>query len=89
MAALLVRIRVGQWTHADIQTLEGKSHDKRLPAEGAVHFVAVRHQVAKCNNHCNQDLAACTNVEIHESTAANISLNSGLPGRGHAAEERL
>eukprot|EP00435_Cladocopium_sp_Y103_P029919 s2382_g7.t1 len=75
-AALLARIRVGEWTDADIETLQRmafKKHDKRKPAEGAVHLFATRQQVAKRNNDYIEDFAAGLNREIYESPAADIS----------------
>ena len=81
-AALLARIRVGQQTDADIQTLQRmafKKSDKRKPPEGAVHLFATRQQVAKRNNEYIEDFAARMNLEIYESPAVDISLSSGAP----------
>ena len=81
-AALLARIRVGQQTDADIQTLQSmalKKNDKRRPAEGAVHLFATRQQVARRNNEYIENFAAHMNLEIYESPAVDISLSSGTP----------
>eukprot|EP00435_Cladocopium_sp_Y103_P035789 s1242_g9.t1 len=81
-AALLARTRVGQWTDADIQTLQRmafKKNDKRKAAEGAVHLFATRQQVTKRNNEYIEDLAERLPLEIYESPAADTSLSSGAP----------
>ena len=81
-AALLARIRIGQQTDADIQTLQRmafKKNDKRKPATGAVHLFSTRQQVTRRNNEYIEDFAERMHLEIQESPAADISLSSGIP----------
>ena len=52
-AALLARVRVGQWTDADVKTLHSlviKKGSGRTPAPGAVHLFATRKAVADHNH---------------------------------------
>ena len=81
-AALLARIRIGQQTDADIQTLQRmafKKNDKRKPAKGAVHLFATRQQVTRRNNEYIEDFAERMHLQIYESPAADMSLSSGVP----------
>ena len=81
-AALLARLRVGQWTEADVQTLEGlvlKKHGKRQPAKGAVHLFATRQQVTNRNNSYIEQLAEEKHSEIYECPAGDISVVNGTP----------
>ena len=81
-AALLARLRVGQWTEADIQTLKGlvlNKRGKRRPAKGAVHLFATRQQVANCNRSYIEEFAEGQNLQIYDCFAMDISVNTAAP----------
>ncbi|CAK9033287.1 ATP-dependent DNA helicase PIF1 (DNA repair and recombination helicase PIF1) (PIF1/RRM3 DNA helicase-like protein), partial [Durusdinium trenchii] len=78
-AALLARVRVGQWTQEDIQTLESmvlKKYGNRKPAAGAVHLVATRRAVADGNRACLQECVESAHAEMLECPAVDISVNA-------------
>eukprot|EP00913_Durusdinium_trenchii_P021087 g19816.t1 len=73
-AALLARVRVGQWTQEDIQTLESmvlKKYGNRKPAAGAVHLVATRRAVAD-----GKECVESAHAEMLECPAVDISVNA-------------
>ena len=81
-AALLARVRLGQWTDEDIRTLEGlvlPKHGKRQPAPGAVHLFATRAAVVKRNRRYIHDYVESTNADLFDCPAVDISVGSGAP----------
>ena len=81
-AALLARVRVGQWTDADIETLHSlviKKGSGRTPAPGAVHLFATRKAVADHNHQYIMEHVRTSGAELHDCPAADISVNTGAP----------
>ena len=81
-AALLARVRVGQWIDKDIRTLESRvlpKYGKSQPAPGAVHLFATRAAVARCNRRYIHDFVESTNADLYECPAVDISVASGAP----------
>ena len=81
-AALLARVRVGQWTDDDVRTLESlvlPKYGKRQPAPGAVHLFATRAAVATCNRRYIRDYVESTNADLYDCPAVDISVGSGAP----------
>ena len=81
-AALLARLRVGQWTDADVETLHAlviKTGRSRKPATGAVHLYGTRAAVATRNQNYIAEHVGASRGELHDCPAADISVNTGAP----------
>ena len=81
-AALLARLRVGQWTDADVETLRSlviTRGSARMPAPGAVHLYGTRAAVARRNQNYIAEHVRTSRVELHDCPAADISVNTGAP----------
>ena len=81
-AALLGRVRVGEWTEADIQMLKDlvvKKNSKQQPAAEAVHLYATRKAVAEDNQRYLDLHLADTGAPLYECPAVDISVKTGAP----------
>lgn len=81
-AALLARLRVGQWTEADVATLHSlviQRGSERKPAPGAVHLYGTRKAVAWHNQNYITEHVRATGAELYDCPAADISVNTGAP----------
>ena len=81
-AALLGRVRVGEWSSEDIKTLESrvrKKGSKLQPAEGATYLYATRAAVANANaQRLKHHLETMTGIQ-HHCPATDIYITSSAP----------
>ena len=82
-AALLARVRIGQWTEADIRTLESlvlkRQGRQGSPAPGAIHLYATRQAVAESNKRYVEEYIENNNADSHECPAVDICVGTGAP----------
>ncbi|CAE7876440.1 pif1, partial [Symbiodinium necroappetens] len=81
-AALLARVRVGNWTEADIQTLRGmvvKKHGSKRPAPKAVNLYATRKAVADSNDKYKAEHLQSSGATLHDCPAVDINVKTGAP----------
>ncbi|CAJ1367210.1 unnamed protein product [Effrenium voratum] len=81
-AALLARVRVGEWTEADVAAIRARVVRERnqvRPAPAAVKLYATRAAVAESNATYLQQRVAETSELVHELPAADRYIRTNLP----------